>query len=454
MLIFFQELVVLIFLWLLKMIDGIMEIFSAISGITDVSYKGENVNIIEFLVSNSTVDSIFWCLFILSVGLTCIFAIYAIIKNMLTNQRALSTIVGKIFLSMLGTLAMLAVATLMILIVNAILVLIAEIFQIGNTTKLSNAIFNACVGDWLNGYSVSEFNVNTTTVEDILGTYKTGFVFPEKWKYNGMVNPDTFMYLPSMIASIGLIIALIVGCLNLAKRVYEIIFLYLVMPLSMSTLSLDDGARFKVWRETFFTKLIVAYGTVFSVNIFTLILPLISGMRINGISNFGNSMFLIFMILGGAFVIPSGQMLFARLFGQAEDMSAGGHFLSSAFYGARMVGGATFGLAKGLTHGGKGIYKMLTNRKHNSSSGGSSSNSGGGGGNKYTQDSPTNKQSNLELSSSSRPSSGNQYRANPETISKSSNESNGNQYKSEGESGETVADKKEDKTVNTDNDVK
>ena len=47
MLIFFQQLCLLLFLWLLKLVDGLMEIFSAISGITDVTYKGEKVNIIE-----------------------------------------------------------------------------------------------------------------------------------------------------------------------------------------------------------------------------------------------------------------------------------------------------------------------------------------------------------------------------------------------------------------------
>ena len=44
MLIFFQELCLLLFLWLLKLVDGLMEIFSAIAGVTDVTYRGERVN--------------------------------------------------------------------------------------------------------------------------------------------------------------------------------------------------------------------------------------------------------------------------------------------------------------------------------------------------------------------------------------------------------------------------
>ena len=172
---------------------------------------------------------------------------------------------------------------------------------------------------------------------------------PKTW-YNGMVNPDNFLYLPSLISGVALAIALVVAVLNLAKRVYEIIFMYFVMPMSMSTLPLDDGARFKTWRETFITKIVIAYGTVFSVNIFVLLLPLITRMRIDEISGFGNSMFLIFMIVGGTMVIPAWQALFCKLFGQADDMHAGGNFLRSAFYGSRMVGAATFAPARVSTY--------------------------------------------------------------------------------------------------------
>ena len=361
MLIFFQELIMLLFLWFLRLIDGIMEIFSAIAGITDVTVQGERVNIIEYLVGDSTVGTIFWCVFILAVGLTCIFGIVALVKNMIANNRNISSIIGKIGLSLLGTMAMLLVVILGILISNSLLTLVAEIFQIGNTTKLSNALFNACVGEWLNGFSVAEIDITSCSVSQILGDYNATAlgVWPTSWKCNGMVNPNTFLYLPSMIAAIALMIALVVAIINLAKRVYEIVLLYIIMPVSMATLPLDDGAKFKMWRETFVTKIILAYGTVFSVNIFILLLPLLSRMHIDGVGSFGNSMFVIFMIIGGAMVIPAGQNLFARLFGTADDMHAGGSFLHSAFYGGRIAGAMTFGAAfkliKGATHIGKGI---------------------------------------------------------------------------------------------------
>lgn len=392
MLIFFQELVLQLFLWLLKLIDGLMEIFSAIAGVTNVNYHGQSVNIIELLAGDSTVMTIFWCIFILAVGLTCIFTIVGLVKNMIANNRNISTIVGKFFLALLGTMAMLAVVFLGIMIANALLQLLAKIFQIGNTTKLSNALFNACVGDWINGYNINKIDVTSLSVGDIFGGYKAALfgVWPTSWKCNGMVNPNTFMYLPAMIASIALGISLIVAILNLAKRIYEIIYMFFCMPVSMSTLPLDDGARFKNWREQFVTKIILAYGAVLSVNVFVLILPLIQQMSLPNVGGFGNALFLIFMIVGGAMVIPAGQTLFARLFGSADDMHAGGGWLRSAYYGGRVVSGMTIGLAvkgvKGISH----AVHHHRDKNSNGSSGGSSPDSGEtDDGDKYTESGST-----------------------------------------------------------------
>ena len=94
--------------------------------------------------------------------------------------------------------------------------------------------------------------------------------------------------------------------------------MYVTMPMFLSTLPLDDGVRFRAWRESFMTKLILTYGTVFSVSIFAIMLPMIGNMSITGISEYGNTIFKVFMIIGGAIAIPAGQALFAKLFGSGE----------------------------------------------------------------------------------------------------------------------------------------
>ena len=389
MLLFFQQLGLQLFLWLLQLIDGIMELFNAISGVATVSYQGQKVNILELIIGDTVVANVFWCIFILAIGLTCIFAIVGIIKNILANNRNISSIVGKFFLALLGTMAMLAVVVLGIMIAGAGLTLIAQIFQIGNTMKISNAIFNACVGNWLNGYSIDGIDVTSLSVSDIFGTFNSALfgIWPTSWKMNGMVNPDTFYYLPALIAGCGVAIALMIALVNLAKRIFEVVYLYFCMPISMSTLPLDDGARFKNWRELFITKIILAYGAVFAVNVFAIILPIVLQIHLDNLGGFGNAMFMIIMIIGGAMVIPAGQTLFARLFGQADDYHAGGGFLRSAFYGSRVIGGMTFGLA---AKGVRGIYHVAqrTHARHAANAGkggGDESGETGGEDEKYTE---------------------------------------------------------------------
>ena len=189
MLIFLQEIGLQLFLWLLQLVDGLMDLFSAMTGIAAVNYHGQQVNLIEFIVGDSAIGTVFWCIFITAVGLTCIFAIAGLIKNMISGNRGVATVVGKFFLALLGTMAMLAVVILGILIANGSLQLLARIFQVENTTKLSNAIFNACVGDWLNGYSAGDVDVTSLTVREILGGYDTALfgIWPTSWKGNGMV---------------------------------------------------------------------------------------------------------------------------------------------------------------------------------------------------------------------------------------------------------------------------
>ncbi len=317
MVIFFQELILLVFLWVLRVIDGFMGLFSVLTGVKSIQYRGQELNIVEMLFGDSIVGRIFWCMFILAIGLSCVFAIVSLAKNMISARHSISSILGKFFLAVLGMLVMLLIVILGISIVGTLLQVLSNIFEIDMTVNLSETIFNACVGDWLSGYSIAEVDIQTITVRQLFGEYDQSQVFgdfPMAWKYNGMINPDTFLYFPALIVAGVVGGSLVLATVRLSKRIYELAFMYVTMPLFMSTLPLDDGARFRSWSETFISKIIIAYGTVIAVNLFALILPIASRMQIDGFSNATNQLFQIVMMLGGTMVIPAGQALFSKLF--------------------------------------------------------------------------------------------------------------------------------------------
>ncbi len=326
-----------IFLWLLALIDGLMNIFAAISGVDDVMFNGTNVNILEtFLMGNSVVATVFWCIFLLAIGLGVIFAIIAIIKNMVANNKNITSILGKFALFLVGTLALFAIIYVGILISNAVLKLLAEIFEY-DQGGLANALFDACVGE--NYTTIPDSNAKWTidtllrnegvssitevSVDALLGEHREWAIFAgnEDWKNNGYIIAADFQYLLALIGAGIVLFELLIVSAHLAKRLFEIVFLYVSMPASVSTLPMDDGARFKNWRESFVTKVIIVYGAVIGVNIFVVCISSFSRMSLQNVGWFENALFYVVMIIGGAMMLSSSIELFAKVFGNGEDVN-------------------------------------------------------------------------------------------------------------------------------------
>lgn len=172
----------------------------------------------------------------------------------------------------------------------------------------------------------------------------------------GLIDPLTYNWALAYIAAIVLIIVLFVSALSLAKRVFDIIFLFFSMPFPIATMPSDDGARFKLWKDTMISKVILAYGTVIAVNLFLLILPLITSITFS-VNNVVNCVAQLIFIIGGAVSIYGAQLLFARLFGTSAEES---REMMNAFRGAGSFGRMLFGAAmmrraRGGSNGEKGF---------------------------------------------------------------------------------------------------
>lgn len=340
MIVLLQEIAMQLFLWLLRLTDGVMEIFSVLAGAEDASFGGRRAGILEIALSDPSVESVFWCIFILSAGLACLFGIVGLVRNMLRADRSVPGVAGRFLTSLLGGLAVLSVVMLGIGVADEVLRLISGIFRAGNAPRLSSTVFEACVGEWANGYSSAELDITSASVRDVLGDAEGAGFFPTGWKGNGMVDPDSFMYLPALISGIGVGASVLSAAVTLAKRVYEISMLYVSMPAAAATLPADDGQGFRRWTETMVYKILVAYGAVFAVNVFAMLLPVASGIEIPGISPFGEGVFRIVMIVGGAALVPAGQAMFAGLFAPRAETSSGGGIFGRVYHTARTAAGA------------------------------------------------------------------------------------------------------------------
>ena len=378
-----EQLCMQLFLWLLALIDGLMNIFAAISGVDDVIFNGSNVNILEtFLMGNSTVATVFWCIFLLAIGLGVIFAIIAIIKNMIENNKNITSILGKFALFLVGTLALFAIIYVGILIANAVLKLLAEIFEYDQGGGLANALFDACVGNNYANQKKSDIkwtletllanegktSITQVSVDAILGGHRDWAIFAsnDSWKNNGYIRPADFQYLLALIGAGIVLFELLIVSAHLAKRLFELVFLYVTMPASVSTLPMDDGARFKNWRESFVTKVIIVYGAVIGVNIFVICIGSFSRMSLQNVGWFENAIFYIVMIIGGAMMLSSSVELFGKVFGNGEDVSQSrrlfgglGHLAGHA--AIAMGGGVMKALGGGAKWGANKAYGSYHN---------------------------------------------------------------------------------------------
>jgi hypothetical protein len=155
--------------------------------------------------------------------------------------------------------------------------------------------------------------------------------------------------------------------LSFVERIISLVLLFIIAPLPMSASPLDDGERFKMWREQTINKFITAYGGLLALNVFALMLPMIAkinflpitgslGSVINGIAR-------LLFIIGGAFACRRGMVLVGNLVSRgagSQDLMDQSHLSGGMASLAHMAGklvrgtlGTAVGAAKGAFNKGR-----------------------------------------------------------------------------------------------------
>lgn len=371
--------------WLLQACYTVLKVFYMLAGLRDVAttdgFEGNLLNYVLFSTSSPVVN-VFLNVFVISVGTTCLFLIVAIIKNMVTNKQPMTNLLAKAAGSILATLAVFLIAILGINIVTIILQQVNLAFGISSEASVIAIILNgsieAEVGEYFtqhNGQGFirwgtiaeledrilqGDFSYNaffsSLNLDDNIFSWPNGF-----YNANGVIITSTFNEWQCFFTSVALLVALLICSLGLIKRLLDIAFLIICLPLVSSTIVLDDGAKMKLWRETMISKVVLAFGSIIMVNLFLIIAPVLA--QVTFFENKGiNSVVHMMIIVGLAFCLPTGQTLFARLMGTSAEESremmqalrtAKGATIAGAALGMGAVGFAKRGLIGGQNKYGK-----------------------------------------------------------------------------------------------------
>ncbi len=432
----FQKLLMNLLIWVLRMLDGIMDIFQQLAGVRSVDNEGNDL--ITLFLKNEGITKIFFGILIISVVVAAISIIVAIVKAFVNmggqERKPIGKITGQGMASVFISLLMAGIMVSGITIANSLLRDVNSAFGIENRSEVCNELFDVAVDDgayemvpiyeyeqWYNpvtlqkenkrdangneipvyltdsegnvmkddsgnpipkiayyvktpvyqkdehGNNIKDVNNNPIPIgsgwteegikakgrngwsildenaDTILGDYSSNWphVFPDHTKQkSGLIYWGSFNFILGYFAAIVVLVAVASACLGLVKRLYDIVVLFLALPLISSTIPLDDGARFKIWRETVISKVILAYGAVFAVNTFIIMAPIIISLQITKIIK-------MILIVGGGLSISGGMLLFARIFG--TDAAESREMAQSA---RTLLAGAGAGIA-----GIKGTFK-------------------------------------------------------------------------------------------------
>jgi hypothetical protein len=348
-----------------QVIDFLVDIFYKLSGLDTVKVDGKESDLLSHFLQSDNVKIAFFAVVLVGVMLLCLFVIMSIIRSEYVDANQKKT-KGQI-LTKAG---------------HSLLLFLLVPFVILAGITLTNVIMGAINGSMLLGVTgggrasfggqilVTSGNIawigggNRLQIEQnfINGTFNYSDLDLVKRYYK----LRDFNFFIGIGSSIVLLVLFALAALRFVQRIFDIILLYIISPVSISTIPIDDGSRFKLWRELLVTKVLSAYGIILSMNLFFLIIPQINKIQFYD-NAFGNGLIQLLFTIGGAFAVTKAYMVIAQLTGnngganEAQQMMAGVSASSRMARGVYRIGAGSIkqvvggsDMRKGRNrHGGK-----------------------------------------------------------------------------------------------------
>ena len=361
----FYELMYILQKSICYLLDFIRDVFCKLAGIDTVAIKGENKDLLSHFLLSDGVKNAFWGVFLVGVILLFIFVIIAIIKREIADPQHKKT-KGQIIVKALQSF------------VTFLLVPFLLIAGISLVNAVMGAIHGSMTGAMLDGNSRSliggqilvtsgyDAYIGPSNRAEIERMFITGelnyYSLSVVQQYYDLADMNFFVGIASGLV---ILIMFVISAIIFVQRIFDIILLYIVSPASVATIPLDDGGRFRIWREMIISKVLGAYGIILSMNIFFLIVPQLSQISFFG-NAFKDGIVQLLFILGGAFAITKANMVISQLTGSNAGAQESQQMLGNISTGVHMM--RTAGrVATGAAGAVIGGTDFLANRRHGAS---------------------------------------------------------------------------------------
>jgi hypothetical protein len=333
-----------------SVIDFIIEIFYKLSGLQPVVIDGKETDLLSHFLFSDGVKAAFLGVMLIGIILLCLFTIIGIIRSEYAegNQKKTKSQIlaraGHSFVIFLLIPFLLAAGILLTnVVMGAIHGAMLTTVSPGGTTLFGGQILVTSGSDAFTGSAAEKARIEQMFISGQLDYTNLGVVK----QYYDLMHMNFFVGIASGLI---LLILFALAAIRFVQRLFDIILLYIISPVSISTIPADDGQRFKLWREMVVSKVLGAYGIILSMNLFFLIIP--QATRITFFSNsFQNGIVGLLFIIGGAFAVTRAQMVIAQLTGNNAGAQEAQQMLAGINAGARM--------GRGVVRGGAAIAGQI-----------------------------------------------------------------------------------------------
>ena len=350
------------------LLDFIRDIFCKLAGIETVKIDGGEEEILTHFITSPAIRNAFLGVLLVGVILLFVFVIIAIIKSEAADPQHKKTKGQILVKSLQSFIIFLLIPFLLIAGIMLANVVVGAIHASMTGSMLDGNTASTIGGQILVTSGYDAYTGPAGSRAEIERMFVTG-----QLDYNSLSVVKRYYDLSEMNFFVGIagglviLVMFVMSAVMFVQRIFDIILLYIVSPASVSTIPLDDGGRFRIWREMLVSKVLSAYGIILSMNIFFLVVPQISQISFFG-NAFKDGIVQLLFVIGGAFSITKANMIIAQLTGSNAGMQEMQQMMSNVHSGVHMVhtAGRVAAGAAGMIIGGT---DLLTNRKHNATIG-------------------------------------------------------------------------------------
>ena len=358
---------------ILRLIDGLISCINKLCGIEPVAVDGVETDLLSYMLRSDAVADGFKIAAITGFIVLVFFTIARIIMVVAKEKPDISPlqVCGKAFRSLL---LFLFIPLIMLTLVWSLNALMQALYTatMGNMSSLGMFLFKTFSQD----AQIIDQSAYETVLNGANGYWNTDLV-------EQAINLSDFDYLFSWATGIVLLIVIANSLLSFVDRAISLGVLFVVSPFSVASSVLDDGARFKLWREQLLIKFLTGYGIILYLNVYCLLVSLVTPSNVVFFENsFINGLFKLLIIVGGGLAMNRSMALIGNLVSQgagsreAMTDSLGRMGASAAVGGVKMLGQTLLAGGKKLLGGKKGDGKKTEGAESKPEENGNNGNEG------------------------------------------------------------------------------